>query len=205
MKTFTTPGRKEGKTRGGGNGRGNSTIRVDGRLMPLAERKRLVRLLGQALGIIGVMGGEWTISLVDDAAMMELHGRTMKLPTTTDVLTFDLRDSSAPGFDGARRGEEKVSERRKKTAHIADPRLSRGLTVELDTVICMDEARRRARELGHPVFHEVLLYAVHSVLHVTGYDDRAPATFRAMHRREDEILAALGIGPVFEKRRGSQA
>jgi probable rRNA maturation factor len=67
----------------------------------------------------------------------------------------------------------------------------------LDTVICLDEARRRAGELGHTVHKELLLYCVHSLLHVQGYDDVTAAGARRMHAREDEILVALGIGPVY--------
>jgi probable rRNA maturation factor len=135
----------------------------------------LAKLLRKAAKDCRVTSGEWSISLIDDATMTQLHGRTMNLHTTTDVLTFDLGQ--------AVRG---VETRR----HI-----------ELDTVICVDEANRRAAEMGHPVEHEILLYAVHSLLHVLGYDDTTPAKFKAMHRREDEILTTLGVGPVFQKPR----
>ena len=44
---------------------------------------------------------------------------------------------------------------------------------------------------------EVLLYALHGVLHLCGYDDRTDRDFAAMHRREDEILERLGVGAIF--------
>jgi len=133
----------------------------------------MVAKLRSAARMLGVTGGEWSISLVDDHTMGQLHARTMNIPTTTDVLTFDLGD----GVAGCETRQH----------------------IELDTVICIDEACRRAAEFDHAVDREILLYAVHSLLHVVGYDDTTPAKFRAMHAREDEILTALGVGPVFAK------
>jgi hypothetical protein len=44
---------------------------------------------------------------------------------------------------------------------------------------------------------ELLLYAVHGMLHLCGYDDRTDRDFAAMHRREDHILSRLGVGAIF--------
>jgi probable rRNA maturation factor len=69
--------------------------------------------------------------------------------------------------------------------------------VEGDIVICMDEARRQAKERGHDTRLELLLYAVHGLLHLMGEDDHAPADYEKMHRREDELLMRAGLGAVF--------
>lgn len=69
--------------------------------------------------------------------------------------------------------------------------------IEADVVICLDEAARQASRRGHAVRHEVLLYAVHGLLHLLGYDDHNPVAAAAMHQREDELLTAAGLGPVF--------
>ena len=128
----------------------------------------LKKNLHLALAMTSARSGTWQIHLIGDAAMTAMHRRTMGINTTTDVLTFDLRD---------KRTESRV--------------------VELETLICLHEARRQARGLHHPVAWEVLLYAIHSLLHVQGYDDRTARQDRRIHRREDQILLALGIGPVF--------
>ncbi len=132
-------------------------------------------MLRRVLRELGVKDCRWTITIVGDRDMKALHRRTMGLETTTDVLTFDMRDD-------ARRDRE-------------------GTAVELDTVLCADEARRRAAEGGHRVREELLLYAVHSLLHVQGYDDVTPAKARRMHLREDALLEAIGVGAVFERPR----
>jgi probable rRNA maturation factor len=68
---------------------------------------------------------------------------------------------------------------------------ARGQATEGEVVICVTEAGRRALE------HELLLYALHGMLHLCGYDDRTHRAYDEMHRTEDNILKRLGIGPVF--------
>ena len=69
--------------------------------------------------------------------------------------------------------------------------------VEADIVLCVDEAARRAADLGHTIERELLLYALHGVLHCAGFDDRTPEDFEAMHGEEDRILSAVGVGRTF--------
>ena len=69
--------------------------------------------------------------------------------------------------------------------------------LEADIVICVDEAARRAAELDLPIEREVLLYALHGVLHCAGFDDRTPEDFKTMHAEEDRILVAIDVGPTF--------
>jgi probable rRNA maturation factor len=61
-----------------------------------------------------------------------------------------------------------------------------------EVVVSAERACAVAAEGGGDPEVELLLYAVHGCLHVLGYDDQSPAEYRAMHRREDELLAALG-------------
>lgn len=112
---------------------------------------------------------ELSLALVRDSEMAALHLRFLGIPGPTDVLTFPL-DQDDHGRDIA--GE---------------------------VVVCVPEARRQAERNGNPVEQELLLYALHGILHLSGFDDRTPVGFRKMHRKEDEILQKLGIGPVFSK------
>ena len=76
---------------------------------------------------------------------------------------------------------------------------------EGEIVIDVDEARRRAKALAIDPRLEVLLYAIHGMLHLCGYDDRSDNGYRAMHRMEDKLLTQLGLGPVFwRKREGAE-
>ena len=110
---------------------------------------------------------ELSVAFVGDRRMSDLHERFMNVPGPTDVLTFPL-DVDGPG---------------------------RVLSGEV--VVCVPEARRQAKERKVPLERELLLYALHGMLHLCGFDDRTDRGFRTMHRREDDILTALGFGPVF--------
>jgi probable rRNA maturation factor len=107
-------------------------------------------------------------------------------------------------------GDRAMAALHKKTMNLAGTTdvltfdLSDGDQLELDSVLCADEAARRAKELGHPLKVELLLYAIHSLLHVRGYDDIRAADAALMHRREDEILLGLGVGAVFHKTAGGK-
>lgn len=118
---------------------------------------------------LGGARGEIRVKLVRDDEMIRAHEQSHNDPTTTDVITYDLRDT--PG----------------------DP-------LDTDLIVCVDEARRRAQELDHPIEHELTLYCVHGALHCMGYDDRSDDDHTRMHAREDELLSAIGLGPVFAKR-----
>lgn len=110
---------------------------------------------------------ELTVVFVGDRRMSELHGQFMNLPTPTDVLTFPIDEDS------------------------------RGRPITGEVYVCIPEARRQARARAVPVEHEVLLYSLHGLLHLCGFDDKTDAEYRKMHRKEDQILTQLGIGRVF--------
>ena len=110
---------------------------------------------------------QMALVLVNDSTMSELHRRYMNVRSLTDVLTFPI-DVDARG---------------------------KALTGEV--YVCVPEARRRAKQHGTRAADEVLLYALHGMLHLCGFDDRTPAGFARMHRTEDRILTSIGIGPVF--------
>jgi probable rRNA maturation factor len=112
-----------------------------------------------------------SIAVVGATAMATLGRRYLGLPGPTDVLSFDLGTDRHRGH------------------------------VEAEIVVCADVARRRAgirnRSL-QAARAELALYLVHGILHLAGYEDHTAAGFRRMHAREDELLAALGLGLVFQ-------
>ncbi|MAC20925.1 MAG: rRNA maturation RNase YbeY [Phycisphaerae bacterium] len=75
--------------------------------------------------------------------------------------------------------------------------------LEIDLLLCLDEANRRAMEYGHGVERELLLYAVHGVLHCLGHDDCEEEDRARMHREEDRLLAAVGVGAVYRPERSA--
>ena len=69
-----------------------------------------------------------------------------------------------------------------------------------EVLISADTARREAARRGHSAYHELLLYAVHGVMHLLDYDDHGTAERRRMRRAERAALSALGVPPVFGRR-----
>ncbi|MEM6854796.1 MAG: rRNA maturation RNase YbeY, partial [Planctomycetota bacterium] len=69
--------------------------------------------------------------------------------------------------------------------------------IDGDVVICRDEAERQAAVRGHDARVELLLYAVHGLMHLLGEDDLDDANYQRMHEREDRLLTQMGFGPVF--------
>lgn len=110
---------------------------------------------------------ELSIVLVGDAMMCRLHQRFFNDAARTDVITFPL-DTDA-----------------------------RGRAVSGELYLCVPQARRQAKLRGIPVEHELLLYAVHGILHLNGQDDLTAPGYQKMHKLEDQILGSLGIGVVF--------
>lgn len=93
--------------------------------------------------------------------------------------------------------------------HLGDPTTTDVLTFDLaedpagpldvDALLCLDEARRSAEARGIPIAHELLLYALHAALHCLGFDDTDEDSSRAMHAEEDRLLEAIGVGAVYAR------
>ena len=119
----------------------------------------------------GFRHGRLDITLLGNAEMKRQHKRWLGDDTTTDVLSFDLRECPRAGV------------------------------VDAQLLVCLSVARRRARSRKTDWRGELLLYVLHGCLHLCGYDDRADEDAARMHETEDEILCALGWGPVFQPAR----
>jgi rRNA maturation RNase YbeY len=118
---------------------------------------------------------EVSVAIVGDRKMAALHESFLGIAGPTDVLTFEL--------DHDRRGRVTAGE----------------------VVVNVQEATRRAREHDVGIGDELLLYAIHGLLHLSGHDDTTPSAFQKMHRTEDQILTKLGIGRVFAPRYSTAA
>lgn len=143
------------------------------RLSP-ADRDWVARCGSMAMERLGATG-EVRVRLVEDAEMAAAHERHCGVPGTTDVITFDLTEG------GSARGE----------------------ALDVDLLVCLDEADRQSRSRGHEVRGEVLLYIVHGMLHCLGHDDHDEADASAMHAREDEVLTAIGVGAKYASSPGA--
>lgn len=149
-----------------------STLRIDiiddRALTTPAQRAWLADRAGAALAGLA-RSGEVRARILNDAEMADAHLRWAGVTGTTDVLTFDLGEGGSVG----------------------------GGPLDVDLLLCADEARRQASARGFPVERELLLYLVHGVLHCLGHDDHDERDAARMHAEEDRLLAGAGVGPTY--------
>ncbi len=60
-----------------------------------------------------------------------------------------------------------------------------------DVFVCMDTARRQAREYRHTYKTEIALLVTHGILHLLGYDDLTLKKRTIMRREEQKILKVI--------------
>jgi len=142
-------------------------------------------MLSKAAFVASAPAGSINLLVVGDEQMAAYHEQYCQVPGTTDVITFDHRPA------------DQTPQGAKDPSNIGD--------LEGDLILCVDEAARQAAERGHSARQELLLYAVHGLLHLLGEDDHDPAAYEQMHAREDLILTAIGQGPLFARPNPSDA
>jgi len=120
---------------------------------------------------------EVNILVTDDAAIHQINLDMRNVDRPTDVLSFPMFELTP----GEKPGEED-----------ADP--ATGLVPLGDMVLSLERAQAQAEEFGHSVEREICYLAVHSVLHLLGYDHMDEGEMKAQMRgREEAILGTLGI------------
>ena len=145
---------------------------------PYADLLR--RVIPAALEAEGVgFPCEVDVLFTDDAGIHAINLEQRGVDRPTDVLSFPMFDLT-PGTPPAPEDVE------------ADP--GAGLVPLGDMVISLERAQAQGEEFGHGTQREVAYLAVHSVLHLLGYDhlDEGPQK-RQMRAREEAILGELGI------------
>ena len=67
-----------------------------------------------------------------------------------------------------------------------------------EVVVSAETAARTAAALGHDAESELLLYVIHGILHLLGYDDKNAEQADVMRTRQESLLADLGYcaGPT---------
>lgn len=60
-----------------------------------------------------------------------------------------------------------------------------------DIYVCYHVAWEQAKNFGHTILQEMLMYAVHGALHLSGMDDHAPEDRAEMDRQAEKIIRAV--------------
>ena len=135
-------------------------------------------VIGAALEAEGVETPcEVTVLVTDDAGIRRVNLDMREVDAPTDVLSFPMFDLT-PGD--------------KPTLENADP--ATGLVPLGDMCLSLERAQAQAKEYGHSDRRELAYLAVHSVLHLLGYDhlDEGPMKTQ-MRGREEAVMDGLGL------------
>ena len=138
----------------------------------------LSRVIPAALAAEGVeVPCEVDVLFTDDAGIQAINLDQRGVDAPTDVLSFPMLVLS-PGD--------------KPSQTDADP--GSGLVPLGDMVLNLDRVKSQAQEYGHSEHRELAYLAVHSVLHLLGYDHLDEGPMKAqMREREEAIMEKLGL------------
>ena len=147
--------------------------------VPAGTAERLEAVITAALEAEGVeIPCEINVLLTDDEGIHTVNREMRGVDRPTDVLSFPMFELE-PGVPPE--GEA-----------FLDPETGRCPLG--DMCISLERAAAQAEEYGHSLDRELCYLAVHSALHLLGYDhlDEGPMK-RQMRAREEAILGKLGI------------
>ena len=111
----------------------------------------------------GVKSGKINVVLVNSGTIHQYNKDFLQHDYPTDVISFLIEDRRSEGY------------------------------LEGEILACTEIAKDRAEEFGWAAEEELLLYVVHGMLHLTGFDDATDEQRSGMQEKERTYLATLGI------------
>lgn len=143
-----------------------------------ALRTQLRRTVASALEAEGVtLPCEVNILLTDDAGIHRINLDMREVDSPTDVLSFPMFELAPGQHPDAGETDEETG------------RVPLG-----DMCISVERAAAQAAEYGHSFQREICYLAVHSVLHLLGYDHMDEGAMKEqMRAREEAIMDKLSL------------
>ena len=147
----------------------------------LQQRKRLLAVLTEAQRLVGLdrFPGLLQINLIGAETMAAMNEASLGHHGPTDVLTYDWREPDQPP---ARRRDPAADD---NVVDDDEP------AVAAEIYVCPDVACAVGPAYGNPPAREMVLYAVHGMLHLTDYDDLEPESQQRMRAAENRVMTAL--------------
>ncbi len=136
---------------------------------------------------------ELGITVVDKEEIKSINAEYRGIDKVTDVLSF-------PQFESAADLEAELSQIEDDESVESDEDDEGDESDEYeynimlgDVVLCYDKACEQAEEYETGIERELVYLAVHSVLHLLGYDHMEDNEKKIMRAREEEIMNEIGI------------
>lgn len=140
-----------------------------------ARTERLKEVVKRVLRDEGFTSAEVSVAIVDDVAIHRINRDFLGHDYPTDVVSFVLNQEFPDRAIG-----DRMQQRR----------------IEGELVVSAETAVREAVTHGWSADDELLLYVVHGVLHLCGYDDLTDDARPIMRNRERQVLALWQLTPT---------
>ncbi|MBE3070662.1 MAG: rRNA maturation RNase YbeY [Planctomycetes bacterium] len=137
------------------------------------DRKLILQIIRRVMKEEGRTAKSLSVVLTDNRHIRDLNYEYLGQDTLTDVISFPLEDLDWPSGNGGINGE---------------------------IIASAELAVQQAQAIHGDPEAELLLYLVHGLLHLIGYDDRTPKDAKTMHEREDALLEEFGFPCVYASR-----
>jgi len=150
----------------------NISVKKKGIKLPTGARLLIRKACNATLGYEGFKeNAEVDVTIVDDEIIKEMNREFRNIDSATDVLSFPL-------------GENGVYDKNPVTDAF----------MLGDIVISYEHAVAQADLYGHSLEREIAFLAVHSMLHLLGYDhEKGGLEQTIMREKEEAILELLGL------------
>ncbi|MCH7687919.1 MAG: rRNA maturation RNase YbeY [Planctomycetes bacterium] len=135
----------------------------------------------------GVASAVISLAFVDNETIRNLNRQYLNHDYDTDVLSFLLECDVAAGGDATPQDTSQPGPR------------GLGKRIEGEVVISAETAVLAAAQYAWSPRNEIMLYLVHGLLHLAGYDDCSESEKRVMRSREREILRLFNLVPRYHE------
>ena len=164
----------------------NYDVEINNRQQQLEiDIERLRQMAELTLREEHVESAQVSVAIVDNSTIRELNKRYLDHDHETDVLSFLLECRTLPP-------------EQRPLAQMGRPRRGAGKQIEGEVVLGGEVAAAMAEAFDWSTQEELLLYLVHGLLHLAGYDDQSASERLLMRTRERSILGILNLTPRHE-------
>jgi len=129
------------------------------------EEERIRCICEKILADAGIVSGRLGVVIVDNEMIHNLNKDFLQHDYPTDVISFQVESELENGY------------------------------LEGEVVASVEMAQSRAPEFGWSVKEELILYVIHGLLHLVGFDDRTAEECKVIREKERYYLRHAGFEP----------
>lgn len=157
----------------------------------IVDHKFLEQVIRRVLCEEKIAAATISLALVSDAEIHEVNRQFLEHDYPTDVISFRLNEplTSSKIVQTHSAGDICADSYDAGDDHSSD-------AIDGELIVSTQTAIREANAHGWSPKAELVLYVVHGLLHLCGYDDTSAETRPVMRSRERDLLAIWGFCPT---------